>query len=54
MPLLDHADTFLHRANQLAEITPDAFGFLDRIGIVWAAGRQGDRLMRSVFARDIT
>jgi len=34
MPLFDHRNTIVHRANQLAEIAADAFGFFYRVRVI--------------------
>jgi hypothetical protein len=54
LALLNHGDAILDRTYQLAEIASDAFIFFNSIRVIRMTGGKTDRLMRSVFAGDIT
>ena len=53
LAVLFHGNAILHRANQFAKVTANAFFFLDGIGIVGFTEVKVDGLMRSIFTGDV-
>ena len=53
MPLFDHGNAIVHRADQLAQIAADAFGLLYRIAVIGMPEGELNRLMRGILAGNI-
>lgn len=51
--LLKHGDAVTYRADKFAQITADAFLFLDAVRVIGIAFFERNRLMGSVFAGDV-
>ena len=49
-----HCDTSTNRANQFAQITTYTFFLFNGVIVIWISSFDIDRLMRSVFASDVT
>ena len=52
--MLFHRDTGINRANQFAQITTYTFFLFNGVIVIWISSFDIDRLMRSVFASDVT